>query len=232
MKNISSSPRWLWKGHERLPGGTMSYEYPRSFAPRSGPMRTASLSNLSPFSKCSSFNWSMLMTLESITLIGPPRLRPHWPIRPLRCPQRGPSALRGGVASRDPAACKANSRLGAALQRSSVDIPEDDVLRADDRDHVRDHVSARHLVQRGQVCEVGRAQLQPVRFVGAVRNDVDAELALRMLDRGIRLARWHVYSLSEELEVMDQLFHVRLHLFARRRRHLVVCGDHRPGVLA
>src|SRR5260370_18121546 len=33
---------------------------------------------------------------------GPPRLRPHWPIRPLRCPQK-----RGS-----------NSRLGAARRRS------------------------------------------------------------------------------------------------------------------
>src|SRR5207249_9238078 len=32
---------------------------------------------------------------------GPPRLRPHWPIRPLRCPHGG-----------------SNSRLGTALRRS------------------------------------------------------------------------------------------------------------------
>src|SRR5687768_15013738 len=59
-----------------------------------------------------------------------------------------------------------------------VDASEHDVLRADDRDHVGDHVSARHLVQRGKVHEVGRAQLDPVRLVGAIRNDIDAELAL------------------------------------------------------
>src|SRR2546429_2093291 len=116
MKNISSSPRWLWKGHEHLPGGTRSYEKPRSFAPRSGPTRTASHSNWSPFAKCSSFNSSMLMTLESITLTrGPPRLRPHWPIRPLRFPQR-------------------ERTRALARRRSSVDLPEDDVLGADDRD--------------------------------------------------------------------------------------------------
>src|SRR6266567_7874573 len=56
-------------------------------------------------------------------ICGPPRLRPHWPTHlptePLRCPQRrGPSALRGGVASRNAAACQANSRLGAALRLS------------------------------------------------------------------------------------------------------------------
>src|SRR6266581_2932775 len=132
MKNISSSPRWLWKGHERLPGGTTSYEKPRSFAPSSGPTRTASHSNLSLFAKCSSFNSSMLMTLESITLTrGPPRY----------------------------------SHLGAARRRSSVDLPEDDVLRADDRYDVGNHVAARHLVERREVRESSGAELQTIRLV-------------------------------------------------------------------
>src|SRR5260370_6188455 len=126
-------------------------------------MRTASHSNLSPFSKCSSFNSSMLMTRESITLIGPPRLRPHWPMRPRRCPQK-----RGR-----------HSRLGTARRRSSVYLPEDDVLRADDRDDVGDHVSARHLVERRKVGEARCAQLEAVGLVGAVPDMVGAELALR-----------------------------------------------------
>src|SRR6266540_1150975 len=212
MKNISSSPRWLWKGHERLPGGTTSYEKPRSFAPRSGPTRTASHSNLSPFAKCSSFNSSMLMTLESITLIGPPRLR----LSPLRCPQK-----RGR-----------NSRLGAARRRSSVDLPEDDVLGADDRDDVGDHVAARHLVERPEVGESRGTEFQTIRLVRAVRDDVDAELTLGMLDRRVRLAGRHVHAFGEELEVVDQLFHVQLHGLARRRRDLVVVDHGRPGVLA
>src|SRR5437667_6181103 len=123
MKNISSSPRWLWKGHERLPGGTTSYEKPRSFAPRSGPTRTASHSNLSPFAKCSSFNSSMLITLESITLIG------------------------------------------AAPRCSSVNLPEDDVLGADYRDDVGDHVAARHLIERREVRESRGTQFQTIRIV-------------------------------------------------------------------
>ena len=40
-------------------------------------MRTASHSNLSPFAKCSSFSSSMLMTLESMTRMGP-FLRTGW----------------------------------------------------------------------------------------------------------------------------------------------------------
>jgi hypothetical protein len=38
---------------------------------------------------------------------------------------------------------------------SSVDFPEHDVLRADDRDHVGDHVTARHFVERGEVRKPG-----------------------------------------------------------------------------
>ena len=60
--------------------------------------------------------------------------------------------------------CVAASFIG----RSSVDLAEHDVLRADDRDDVGDHVAARHLVERREVHEVGRAQLDPVRLVGAV----------------------------------------------------------------
>ena len=60
---------------------------------------------------------------------------------------------------------------------------------------VGDHVAARHLVERGQVRKARRADLQPIRLVGAVADEVDAELALRMLDRGIGLALGHAEAL-------------------------------------
>ncbi len=91
-------------------------------------------------------------------------------------------------------------------------------------------MATRHLVQRRQVREAGRADLQPVRLVGTVADDVDAELALRVLDRRVGLALGHVEAFGEELEVVDQLFHARLHVEPRRRRHLVVVGDHRAVV--
>src|SRR5438270_9878889 len=100
-------------------------------------MRTALHSYLSPSAKCSSFNSSTLMTLESITLIGPPRLRPHWSIRPLRSPRGGPNSALQAAALRDatpPRAVHAGAGrhgaaalgLGAALRCSSVYLPEDD----------------------------------------------------------------------------------------------------------
>ena len=78
------------------------------------------------------------------------------------------------------------------------------------------------LVHGGEVRKPRRADLHAVGLVGAVRHEVDAELALGGLDRRVGLARRQVHALGEELEVMDQLFHVRLHFHARRRRHLVV----------
>src|SRR4029434_5197587 len=59
-------------------------------------------------------------------LIGPPRLRPHWPIRPLRCPPRG-----------------RYSRLGTARRRSSgPPVRRRERLRVFDPQVRRHHVRA------------------------------------------------------------------------------------------
>src|SRR5436190_7753580 len=138
----------------------------------------------------------------------PSRLRLQWSMRPLRCPQWG-----------------RNSRLGAALRRSSIDRPKHDVLRCDDRNHVGDHMTARHLVECRQMRKIGGPELEAIRLVGAIRYRVDAEFALRRLDGGVHLPCRNVDSFAEELEVMNELFHVLLHLFARRRCDLVVRRD-------
>src|SRR5215469_11474849 len=70
--------------------------------------------------------------------------------------------------------------------------------------------------------EAWSADLALVRLVGAVRDQIDAELAFGRLDRGIDLARWHVEPFGVELEVMDQRLHRALHLAAARRHDLVV----------
>src|SRR5579859_6487090 len=63
--------------------------------------------------------------------------------------------------------------------RSSIDLAENDVLGPDDRHRVRDHVAARHLVQRGEVREARGAQLQAVGLVRAIGYEVHPEFALR-----------------------------------------------------
>ena len=80
--------------------------------------------------------------------------------------------------------------------------------------------------------EAGRADLEAVGLVRAVGHQVDAELPLGRLDRGVHLAFGHVHALGDELEVMDQLLHALFHLEARRRRDLVVVDHHRARVLA
>ena len=52
--------------------------------------------------------------------------------------------------------------------------------------------------------EAGRAYLAPVRPVGAVGDEVDAELPLGRLDRGVRLARRRADSLRVHLEEQTQ----------------------------
>ena len=76
---------------------------------------------------------------------------------------------------------------------------------------------------------MSEAGCSDVAFVGttaAVRDDVDAHLALGRLDGRVRLAGRHLEALGEELEVMDERLHRVLHLGASRRHHLVVVGPH------
>src|SRR5712692_4841152 len=98
--------------------------------------------------------------------------------------------------------CQGGEKTWSVPDFSPVDFSEHDVLRADDRHRVGDHVAARHLVERGQVRETGRADLEAIRLVRAVGHQVDAELPLRRLDRGVHLAFWHMHALGDELEVV------------------------------
>src|SRR4029453_12109974 len=117
---------------------------------------------------------------------GAARHRCALPTRSGKRERRRPSGMPKGISLlRPPPPRGGASAFGAAPRRSSVDLAEHDVLRADDRNRVGDHVASRHLVERLQVRKAGRPYLQPVRLVGAVRNQIDAEFALWMLDRGV-----------------------------------------------
>src|SRR5262245_26250671 len=105
-------------------------------------------------------------------------------------------------------------RLSFASPRSSVDLPEHDVERAEDGGDVREHVAPAEEIHRREMREARRADLALVRLVGAVGDQIDAELALGRLDRGVDLAGRHVEALGVELEVMDQRLHRLLHLAA------------------
>src|SRR5688572_6509268 len=127
------------------------------------------------------------------------------------------------------------SRLSVLLMllifwASAIHFPEHDVLRADDGDDVREHVPANHLVQRREMHEAGRAALQAIRLVRAVRHEIDAEFTLRCFDRRVGVPDGDAVPLGEELEVMDERFHVALHLLAARRAHLAIVDHHRSWV--
>mmetsp|Transcript_50842 Transcript_50842/g.132162 ORF Transcript_50842/g.132162 Transcript_50842/m.132162 type:complete len:291 (-) Transcript_50842:410-1282(-) len=80
----------------------------------------------------------------------------------------------------------------------------------------------RQLFQAREVREPRRADVAAVRPVGAVRDQVDAKLALGRLNGGVCLAGSGRVAFGVQLEVVDQRLHVLFHLLARRRGHLLV----------
>src|SRR5919197_5531386 len=79
--------------------------------------------------------------------------------------------------------------------------------------------------------ERGCPDLALIRAVGAVRHQVDTELAFGCFDRGVDLALRHAMALAVELEMVDGRLHRAFHLAARRRNDLVVAGRNRAGAL-
>src|SRR6266849_10774111 len=109
---------------------------------------------------------------------------------------------------------------------SSVDLTEDNVDRAKNCRDVGEHVPAREKVHRLQMRESRCADLALVRFVAAIGDQIDPELALGGLDRGIDFPGWYMEPLGVQFEMMDQRFHRALHLATPRRHDLVVrMGD-------
>src|SRR5688572_1677132 len=70
--------------------------------------------------------------------------------------------------------------------------------------------------------KAGRANLDAIRLVGAVRYHIYTELTLGGFHGGVHLAFWQTIALGEQLEVVNQSFHVSLHLFAPWWSNLVV----------
>src|SRR5207244_11078176 len=90
---------------------------------------------------------------------------------------------------------------------SSIDLAEHDVHRADDRDNIGEHMAAAHEICRLQKSKTRRSDLATVRPIGAIGNEVDAELALRPFDSLIDLACRPVVALGIQFEMMHQRLH-------------------------
>src|SRR5258706_2911205 len=76
-----------------------------------------------------------------------------------------------------------NALAERVIARLPVHVPEHDVDGADDRHRIGQHVAFGHFVHRREVGEPRRAQLHAVGLVDPVRDEIDAEIALRMLHR-------------------------------------------------
>src|SRR5215470_3338900 len=101
---------------------------------------------------------------------------------------------------------QAPSCVAWAKRSSSIDLPEHDVERAEHGRDVGEHVALAEKIHRLQMREARRADLALVGLVGAVGDEIDAELPLGRLDCGVDLASRHVKAFGVELEVMDQCF--------------------------
>src|SRR3569833_815888 len=77
------------------------------------------------------------------------------------------------------------------LPPSSVDFSKYDVLRADDRHHVGEHMAATHFIQHCKMDVTGRAYLHAKKHVGTVENEKHAKHAQKKHHRRIGLARRH-----------------------------------------
>src|SRR5215472_15071988 len=91
------------------------------------------------------------------------------------------------------------SSEAAEQTRSSVHLPEHDVERPENGRHVRQQMTAAEEVHGLEMGETRGADFALVGLVGAIGDEVDAELPLRGLDGGIGLAGGHVVALGIEL---------------------------------
>src|SRR6185369_4753494 len=118
------------------------------------------------------------------------------------------------------------SLCSASVERLAVDLAEHDVERTENGSDVGEHMPARHEIHRLEMGKPRRPDLAAVGPVGAVGDEVDAELTLGAFGGDVDLAGGHVESFSIELEVVNHGFHRLLHLAAFGRHDLAVArGD-------
>src|SRR6266404_3109667 len=142
---------------------------------------------------------------------------------PVRAPQNAPTRLH-------PRARRWSGQTVWVEARSPIDLSEHDIERAENGGNVGQEVAPTDEIHRLQVGKTRRADLAFVGLIGAVGDQIDAELSLRRLNRGVNLAGRNVEALGVKLEMVDQRFHRTLHFTTARRENLVIL--HRDGPLA
>src|SRR6185312_9831436 len=97
---------------------------------------------------------------------------------------------------------------------SSVDFPQHNVDRPDDGDHVGNQPAFAHLLQSLERGERWVAHVDAIRLGGAVADNVVAHLAARRLHCLVDLSGGNGEAFGDDLEVVDERLHLRLHVLA------------------
>src|SRR5271157_3394567 len=95
-----------------------------------------------------------------------------------------------------------------------VTISQHNVDAADGGHNVGDQAAFAHLPERLQIRKRRRTHMHSIRLGRAIAHNVIAHLAARRLDGHVHFARRHGESFGDDLKVVDERFHLRLHLLA------------------
>src|SRR5215468_8793584 len=98
----------------------------------------------------------------------------------------------------------------------AIHIAEDDVDGANAGDDVRDDLPFNKFRKRLQINKRRGAEMATQRLWRAIAGDEATKLATRRFHGDVGLAGRRRKTLSENLEVVDECFHLRLHFFALR----------------
>src|SRR5438093_11744495 len=86
---------------------------------------------------------------------------------------------------------------------SAVALAHDNIVCAEDRHDIGDHVAPGHIVERAHMNEGRGANLQAVGLPSAVADDVEPQLALGGLGPAVDLPLRGLKTLGEQLELLD-----------------------------
>src|SRR5580704_10473102 len=113
--------------------------------------------------------------------------------------------------------------IAKSLNVLPVYFSQHDVDGSDRRYDICQQPPFTHLRQRLEVREARGPHVYPIGFGRAVTDDVIAHFAARRFDRLINLTYRHCKAFRNNLEVIDEGFHLGLHLLA--------FGQHNPGCI-
>src|SRR5450830_11983 len=123
-------------------------------------------------------------------------------------------------------------RINAKKRLLSINLTKHNILSTDDGYSISNHVTLSHFIQTLQMRITWRTDLQTIWLIRAIRHQINTKFTLRMFNGRICFASWNMETFREQFEVMDQLFHIRLHVHAVWRCHFVIIRNHRTLIIS